>query len=86
MPYKNCQSCDMPLNKDPKHGGTNADGTQSDKYCSFCYVDGDFTIKTDDARAFQAQVVDLMVQDGWMRPIAWLFTRRIPKLERWTKR
>lgn len=26
MDYKNCQSCGMPLRKDP--GGTNADGTK----------------------------------------------------------
>jgi hypothetical protein len=27
--YKNCQSCGMPLKKDSKGGGTNADGTKS---------------------------------------------------------
>ena len=37
-----CQSCGMPLNKDPKKGGTNADNSISDKYCSFCYKDGKF--------------------------------------------
>ncbi len=37
-----CQSCGMPLDKDPNKGGTNEDKSQSDKYCSFCYKDGKF--------------------------------------------
>ena len=32
----------MPLDKDPDKGGTNADKSISDKYCSFCYKDGKF--------------------------------------------
>ena len=37
--YKNCQSCAMPLNKDPKGsgGGKNINGEPSYKYCSYCY-------------------------------------------------
>lgn len=31
--YKNCQSCGMPLKKDEKGGGTNADGSKSEMYC-----------------------------------------------------
>ena len=38
-----CQSCGMPLDKDPLKGGTNADNSKSDKYCSFCYMMGKFT-------------------------------------------
>ena len=37
-----CQSCGMPLDKDPQGGGTNADRSISDKYCSFCFNDGKF--------------------------------------------
>lgn len=33
----------MPLNKDPQGGGTNADGSKSNEYCSRCYVNGQFT-------------------------------------------
>jgi len=32
--YKNCQSCGMPLKRDEKGGGTNADGSKSVMYCS----------------------------------------------------
>lgn len=38
-----CQSCGMPLDKDPNHGGTNSDQSRSDQYCSFCFKDGQFT-------------------------------------------
>ena len=40
---KICQSCGMPLDKDPSKGGTNSDGTLSDKYCSYCFSNGNFT-------------------------------------------
>ena len=38
-----CQSCGMPLASDPSGGGTNADKSISNKYCSFCFKDGRFT-------------------------------------------
>lgn len=38
---KFCQSCGMPLNDEIL--GTNADGSKSDDYCSYCYRDGAFT-------------------------------------------
>ncbi|HOJ91894.1 MAG TPA: zinc ribbon domain-containing protein, partial [Saprospiraceae bacterium] len=37
-----CQSCGMPLDKDPYKGGTNLDQSKSDKYCSFCFKEGKF--------------------------------------------
>ena len=37
-----CQSCGMPLEKDPNKGGTNGDGSLSKMYCSFCFKDGKF--------------------------------------------
>lgn len=80
---RHCQSCDMPLDKDPEGGGTEADGSRSTEYCSLCYRDGAFMYQGDDVKEFQAYVVDQMVKDGWKRPVAWLFTRRIPKLKRW---
>ena len=41
--HKFCQSCGMPLSKDPNGGGTNADGTKNTSYCSYCYQNGSFT-------------------------------------------
>ena len=40
---KNCQSCGMPIDKDPNKGGTNSNGSKSNKYCSFCFHNGKFT-------------------------------------------
>ena len=40
--YANCQSCGMPLKRDEKGGGSNADGSRSTIYCSHCYENGDF--------------------------------------------
>ncbi|MEC4050344.1 zinc ribbon domain-containing protein [Flavobacterium sp. SUN046] len=37
-----CQSCGMPLEVDPKKGGTNADQSISTLYCSFCFENGAF--------------------------------------------
>jgi len=42
--YKNCQSCGMPLHRDEKGGGTNADGSKSEVYCSHCYEAGQFKL------------------------------------------
>lgn len=78
-----CQSCGMPMDKDPGGGATLADGTRSAEYCSFCMQDGDFVYSGTDARAFQAYVVDQMVTEGWSRPLAWVMTRQIPRLKRW---
>ena len=38
-----CQSCGMPLSKDPLGGGTAADGSKTTEYCSHCYSAGAFT-------------------------------------------
>lgn len=37
-----CQSCAMPL-YDDKILGTNADGSQNEDYCIYCFKDGKFT-------------------------------------------
>ena len=79
----NCQSCDMPMSKDPDGGGTNKDGSLSVEYCSLCYGDGAFYCEGDDVRDFQKMVIGEMVKHGWWRSVAWLATRRIPKLKRW---
>ncbi|MFF2587967.1 zinc ribbon domain-containing protein [Peribacillus butanolivorans] len=41
--YKTCQSCGMPFSKDELGGGTEKDGSKSTKYCSHCYINGEFT-------------------------------------------
>ena len=36
-----CQSCSMPLTKE-EDKGTNKDGTRSEEYCVYCFVNGAF--------------------------------------------
>ncbi len=79
---KFCQSCGMPLNKDPQAGGTNSDASKNEKYCSYCYQNGVFTF-TGTAREMQEFCRQKMIEKGMSKFIAWLFTRGIPRLERW---
>ena len=79
-----CQSCGMPMKKDPENGGTNGDGSRSTEYCSYCYQDGAFTspeIKT--AADMQEFCVGKLKEMGTPGFMAWLFTRNIPRLKRW---
>ena len=81
--YKNCQSCGMPMNKDPDGGGSEADGTRSNRYCSHCYKDGNFAqpdITVDEMKQLVKEKMAEMKIPGFM---GWFFTRGIPKLERW---
>jgi hypothetical protein len=84
--YKFCQSCGMPINKDPQKGGTEKDGSVSKKYCSYCYQNGEFcSPEIDTAEKMQKFCIEKMKEQGMPKIIAWLFTRAIPKLERWKK-
>ncbi|WP_373720418.1 MULTISPECIES: zinc ribbon domain-containing protein [Bacteroidales] len=85
MEQKICQSCGMPLKKDPNLGGTNADGTLSKLYCSFCYQNGAFTDNCTDVKEFQEKCRRIMISHGHSRFTAWLFTRGMKRLSRWEK-
>ncbi len=80
--HKNCQSCGMPMKRDEKGGGTNADGSRSTMYCSHCWSAGKFTV---DCSVVQMQelVKGKLKEFGFPGFIAGLFTKGIPKLERW---
>lgn len=81
---KICQSCGMPMSKDPKNGGTEKDGSKNNKYCSYCYQNGNFTNpEIDTPQKMQEFCIQKMREQGMPKFIAWIFTRGIPKLERW---
>jgi hypothetical protein len=80
---KFCQSCMMPMKQDPAGGGTNADSTKSEKYCSYCYADGKFTQPDITANQMQKFVVDKMVEMKYPRFLARFMTMQLPKLDRW---
>ncbi len=85
--YKICQSCGFPLKKDKKGGGTEKDGTVSEKYFSMCYENGTFLTppEVDSAQKMQQFCIQEMKKSGINGLFAWLATRPIPKLERWRK-
>jgi hypothetical protein len=85
---KFCQSCGYPLKKDKNGGGTNADGSISEKYCSMCYEGGEFLspLEIDTAEKFQKYCIQEMKKDGMNSFMAWMLTRGIPKLERWQEK
>ena len=82
---KNCQSCGMPLRRDEQGGGTNADGSKSDMFCSHCFQGGRFSMPDLTAGQMQDLVRGKLKGMGFPGFMAGLFTRRIPKLGRWKK-
>ena len=83
--YKNCQSCGMPLARDEKGGGTNADGSKSSMYCSHCFEAGVFKRPDITVAEMQTLVKRKIREAGFPGVAAWFFTRGIPKLERWNR-
>jgi hypothetical protein len=81
--YKNCQSCGMPLKKDEKGGGTNANGSKSAMYCSYCYELGKFTWPDITVTEMKERVKGKLKEMGFPSFITWFFTSNISRLERW---
>jgi len=80
---KTCQSCGMPLKRDPKSGGTNADGTVNHAYCSYCYAEGQFTQPDMTVDQMRTLVIGKLKEMGFPRFISRLFAGNLNKLERW---
>jgi len=83
---KFCQSCGMPFTKDPQGGGTNADGTKSVLYCSYCFQNGQFVRPEIDTPEKMQKLVKEKLKEmhvpGFM---AWFFALGVPRLGRWRK-
>lgn len=74
----------MPFRSDPKGGGTNADGSKSKMYCSYCYENGKFTQPDWTAQQMQEFVKGKLKEMGGIPKLfAGFFSKGIPKLERW---
>lgn len=82
---KHCQSCGMPIDQDPEKWGTERDGTHSTKYCSYCYMNGEYVDQNCTMDTMIAIVTDL-TKKMWLpeahRKIA---IAAVPKLERWAR-
>jgi len=72
------------MKKDPAGGGTDADGTKSIMYCSYCYQNGAFTwdCTVEQMQEFCRSKLKEMSFPGFL---AKLMTSNLPKLERWKK-
>jgi hypothetical protein len=83
--YTNCQSCGIPLSKDPHRGGTEADGSKSGKYCGRCYENGTFKGGNVSLREFSEWSRKGMIESGNNRFFAWFFSRPflLKHLDRW---
>ena len=73
----------MPLSKDPQGGGSESDGGRSTVYCSKCFRDGRFTRPDVSLDEMTVLVKNKLREMGIPRPLAYLFVRGLPKLQRW---
>ena len=78
-----CQSCGMPMEKDPAGGGTNKDGSKNQKFCSLCYEQGAFKDSFTNADEMVRFIKGKLKEMGYESLKRWFFTSHIPKLERW---
>lgn len=83
--FKNCQSCGMPLKKSPNGGGTNADGSLSNMYCSYCFEHGKFKQPDWTADQMREFVKGKLIEMGFPKFTTVFFTRGISNLKRWNK-
>ena len=80
-----CQSCGMPVSKEFGNLGTNADGSYTEEFCSFCFADGAFinpnqTLEEMIASSIENMTTDLNMPQQQASDLANSF---IPTLRRW---
>jgi hypothetical protein len=80
-----CQSCGMPISRDPLGGGTNADGSRTSEYCSHCYRNGAFTQPDITAEEMTALVEGKLRSMHFPGFLARKWARATPELRRWRK-
>lgn len=80
-----CQSCGMPMEKDPGNGGTNTDGSKSMTYCSYCFQDGKFKDNFTRPEEMVTFVKGKLKEMGNGPLRRWFYTSHIYQLERWKK-
>jgi hypothetical protein len=78
-----CQSCGMPLAKDPKGGGSEADGRASPEYCSHCYRGGEFTMPELTVNEMVERVRARLNEVGLPQQLIDQLSGNIPALKRW---
>ncbi len=74
-----CESCLMPLHKDP---GTR----ENDRYCSLCFKNGELCYKGNDLKEFQKICYESMRRSGINKFLAKIYTFMIRFAPRWKKK
>jgi len=82
-PY--CQSCGMPLSKDPMGGGTEADGTRSTEFCSWCYREGAFVEPNLTLQEMVLKVEGKLREMHLPGFLVRRFSKTVPSLRRWQR-
>lgn len=79
-----CQSCGMPLEA-AEHFGTNADGTRSEEYCTYCYAQGVFTSPDATVQSMIEECVPHVMEGQGISEQAAreMLNQVIPALKRW---
>ncbi len=78
-----CQSCSMPLSKDKNGGGTNADGSKSEEYCSYCFADGKYIDSEMTLEKMLEKLEGVLKNMKTPAVMRKMILRRVPKLKRW---
>lgn len=68
---------------DATKGGTNLDCSQNERFCSHCYLEGEFTKPYLNVVDMQKKVKLKMLNRGVPGLFANIFARRVLQLERW---
>ncbi len=79
-----CQSCAMPMQK-PEDFGTNANGSQNQDYCRYCYQNGQFTTPNITMEQMIEKCASIMKQMNIPEAQIEQTKTFIPMLKRWKK-
>lgn len=75
-----CESCMMPFSKDPK-----GENRESDKYCSYCFANGELCYKGNDVKEFRKIVEKAILARGESKWKAKIFAFMAGRAPRWKK-
>lgn len=77
-----CQVCGMPLNNEDNLS-KEVDGTLNEKYCKWCYYDGDFHV----AATIDELIENILPHQNWGSPdeMRKFLQEQLPQLEYWKK-
>lgn len=78
-----CQSCGMPMSNEV--WGTNADGSKTAEYCSYCFADGKFVQDCSMEQMIAACVAPMVQANPEMTPekASAMMGEFFPTLKRW---